>query len=46
MARNANTTRSGWAFDQRTIDAVWAKARIVPGVDPAIEAERRERRVD
>lgn len=35
MARNANTTRSGGAFDTTIINAVWAKATIVPGVDPS-----------
>jgi hypothetical protein len=35
MERGANTTRSGGPFPQRTINAVWATAMIVPGVDPS-----------
>jgi hypothetical protein len=31
MARKPNTTSSGLAFDQKTIDAVWAKAKLDPG---------------
>jgi hypothetical protein len=33
MARQPNTTRSGYSFDTATINAVWAKATIVPGRD-------------
>jgi hypothetical protein len=32
--RSSSTTRSGAAFDQRTINAVWNRATIVSGVDP------------
>ena len=31
MARLPNTTTSGRTFDQTTIDAVWAKAKLDPG---------------
>lgn len=34
--RRSSTTRSGAAFDQRTIYAVWNRATIVPGVNPAV----------
>lgn len=36
MTRTANTTRSGGSFDQKTINAVWGKGTIVPGVDPSV----------
>jgi len=32
--RRSSTSRSGVPFDQRTINAVWSRATIVPGVDP------------
>ena len=32
--RRSSTTQSGASFDQRTINAVWSRATIVPGVDP------------
>ncbi len=36
MTRKQNTTTTGHGFTQDTIVAVWRKARIVPGVDPAV----------
>lgn len=35
MARQSNSTTSGGSFDQRTVEAVWAKAQIVPGYNSA-----------
>jgi 5-methylcytosine-specific restriction endonuclease McrA len=35
MARKPNTRHTGARFDQRIINAVWAKARIVSGMDPS-----------
>lgn len=35
MIRQSNTKRNGVAFDLETINAVWAKATIVPGNDGA-----------
>ena len=35
MARNPNKTLLNEGFDQQTIDAVWAKGKIVQGYDPA-----------
>jgi hypothetical protein len=34
IARRSNTTRSGSQFDDATIEAVWIKARFVPGASP------------
>lgn len=34
--RNSGSTRSGQSFDNATINAVWAKGKIVPGYDPAV----------
>lgn len=31
MIRNRNTSRNGSRFNEATIEAVWQKARIVPG---------------
>lgn len=36
MYRTPNTTRNGFGFDLATINAVWAKATIVPGNDAAV----------
>jgi hypothetical protein len=36
LSRRSSTTRSGAAFDQRTITAVWNRATIVPGVNPDV----------
>jgi hypothetical protein len=33
VARQANTTVPGGAFDRAAVNAVWAKAQIVPGYD-------------
>lgn len=33
-ARLNNTNRVGGTFDERTINAVWNRARIVPGANP------------
>lgn len=35
MLRKPGSNRSGGAFDSATINAVWNKAKPVPGVDPA-----------
>jgi hypothetical protein len=35
MERKRNTDLSGKPFAQTTVGAVWAKATIVPGVDPS-----------
>jgi HNH endonuclease len=34
--REANTSGTGGTFDWRTVEAVWQKAKIVPGVDPRV----------
>src|SRR5215469_15463661 len=35
-ARHASTSGSGGAFDSWTVELVWQKAAIVPGVDPRL----------
>lgn len=35
MNRTSNTNRLGGSFDNATIEAVWNKARIIPGQDAA-----------
>lgn len=35
MSRNSNTTTVGRTFSQATIDAVWNKGKVVPGVAPS-----------
>lgn len=35
MARYPNTTRDGYRFSDQTVNAVWAKGRVIPGYDPA-----------
>ena len=37
MPRKPNTDCDGKAFDQSTINAVWKKGKIVPGIDPKIQ---------
>jgi hypothetical protein len=34
--RNPNTNRYGRRFDNATIQAVWEKAAIIPGIDPSL----------
>ena len=36
MARKRNTTVTGCAFDEQTIDAVWNKAKTIEDSDPSI----------
>lgn len=32
--RQRNTTGAGGSWSQATIDAVWAKGKVIPGIDP------------
>lgn len=36
LSRKPNTTKNGGPFDLATINAVWNKARVVPGYDPNV----------
>lgn len=36
LQRRSSTTRNGASFDDRTIEAVWNRATIMPGVNPNI----------
>ena len=35
--RKSGTSRKGTSFDDVTVQAVWNKAQIVPGVDPRVK---------
>jgi len=37
FVRGSSTTRSGASFDERTINAVWNRATIVPGLNPNVQ---------
>ncbi len=41
VLRRFSTSRSGSNFDQRTVELVWQKATVVPGVDARVRRKDR-----